>query len=437
MKQKLILLFTFVITGSMLFAEPPPGKNWKLVWQDDFNYANEDLDKEWIAQHSPSPHNDCSRWRENVDVKDGVLVLTNKKENRGGQDWTSGNVWTRKLFKYGYFECRYKYAKHPVTNNSFWLMPRPWQIDSITEGKYFELDINEGWYPDVVRTNVHNWSDVVIDADGNETHPQYHRLFCLSPNSGLAGKSFEFEKSIKAQKLRFSSKTGRHFHLHALRAWSPGNEYPHPEANVRNGEDYNIEDYAKGAKISDHSPLNPRFPKSPPKNALDGNTATSWISSLEDEVKFIEIDFEEPREIGCVQFLTGWPDIVTGAFLDYIYNYKVEYFDGKKWNIIADVENDRVVSIDLSEEFHTYALEWNENEIAFYFEGQEIRRIKNEFCHWEAPVWLSLAILRNRGIKDDSLDGTHMDVDYVKIWQEVGSPATMRDAPVKDTTNFR
>lgn len=35
-----------------------------------------------------------------------------------------------------------------------------------TEGKRFEIDINEGHYPNEVNTNIHNWTDVKTNADG-------------------------------------------------------------------------------------------------------------------------------------------------------------------------------------------------------------------------------------------------------------------------------
>ncbi len=84
---------------------------WELVWEDDFDYPDAQLDERWESQNGPSHHILCSRWRENVVVRDGVLHLINRKENRGGQAWTSGSIWTKRKFKYGYFECRYRYAE--------------------------------------------------------------------------------------------------------------------------------------------------------------------------------------------------------------------------------------------------------------------------------------------------------------------------------------
>jgi beta-glucanase (GH16 family) len=77
----------------------------------------------------------------------------------------------------------------------------------------------------------------------------------------------------------------------------------------------------------------------------------------------------------------------------------------------------------LSKEFHVYALEWNEKELIFFFDGQEIRRQPHDICHGPAPVWLSLAIMRWAGPVTDAIHGASMDVDYVRVWQREAPPA--------------
>jgi len=229
--------------------------DWALSWQDEFEYENLEMEENWESQNGPSGHILCSRWRENVEVKYGMLRLINKKESRGGQEWTSGNIWTKQQFMYGYFECRYRYAAAPATNNSFWLMTRG--KDPLL-GKRFEIDINEGHYPNTINTNIHNWSDITIDP--------------------VTGKR-----------------------------------------------------------------SNPRSPKA--------------------------------------------------------------FNPGKKDD-------------DYARDFQVYGLEWNEKELIFYFNGEEIRREKNEFCHSPAPVWLSLAIIPWHGKVTDAIDGTFMEVDYVRVFSK-------------------
>lgn len=227
---------------------------WKLVWEDEFNYTNRDeLLNVWESQNGPNGHILCSRWKENIELGVGTVRLVNRKETRGGQDWTSGSMWTKKNFQYGYFECRYRYASETGTNNSFWLMTRASAPDPAA-GKRFEIDINEGHYPSEMNTNIHNWSDITINSEGKNTHPSFH-------------KSFQFNQ------------------------------------------------------------------------------------------------------------------------------------------------------IDFSKDFHTFGLEWNEQEIIYYLDGKEVRRAKNDFCKSPVPILLSLAIINWAGEVTDKIDGTFMEIDYVKVYK--------------------
>ncbi len=414
------------------FAEPPKGSgNWKLVWEDNFDYPNAQLDKEWISENRHNiGHILSSRWRENVTVENGILKLLAKKEKRGGQDWTAGSIWTKKVFKYGYFECRYKYAAATGTNNSFWLMTQGWQkVKESDNSKKFEIDINEGHWPDEINMNVHNWSDFWTDErNGKRMHKSWHKAVTLSPRAeGQPDRTISLDVPVKTRKIRFSSGMSEHFHLRELRVWPKNNEgyYPDIRQNRIPSEFADLENYAKGAKVAAHSPLHPEHAYSKPEAAIDGNIGTSWIMAPSTERKFLEIDLGEEKMVGAVQILTGWFN--DGKYVAYALDYRIEYWDGEKWVLMSELVDDHVVETNLSENFYTYGFEWNEDELVFYFEGREIRRMKNEICNWESPVWLSLAIAHFAGAVTDKVDGTSMDVDYVKVWQLDDGKSTMRD----------
>jgi len=260
LKMYFIVVLLFFGGGSCaqkngLDEDPVTPKGMQLVWSDEFDYPDASLDNSWIAQNGPSTHILCSRWRENAVVENGMLYLKNKKENRGGQEWTSASIWTKKQFQYGKFECRYKYAAATGTNNSFWIMTTGYNPPT---GKKFEIDINEGHYPSEIATNVHNWTDVTTDpVTGKSSHPS-------------------FSKSFK---------------------------------------------------------------------------------------------------------------------------------------VPADI------AVNLGMEFHTYGLEWSKDSLIFSFDGKVLRRMKNDFCHSPAPVYLSEAIIPWAGAITDAIDGTSMVVDWVKVYQ--------------------
>lgn len=155
---KLIIIASiFVLQTNIVVASPPNGK-WKLVFWDDFNGTTIDTSKWDVENYSPN-HIISSRWAENIIVKDGICRLVTKRENRGGKEWTSAHFWSKNYApQYGYFEAKIKYAGATGLNNAFWLMPVP-----LNGSIDFEIDINEGKYPDKIDTNVHSWKGQVWD----------------------------------------------------------------------------------------------------------------------------------------------------------------------------------------------------------------------------------------------------------------------------------
>ena len=177
-----LLMLCIVFTFSEIYAQNIDLSKFQLDWSEEFNNPNnfKDLGAEnsvskkfgpnWIAQHAVEPNRfvSCSRWIENLEVKDGALRITVKTQVRGNQsslefpqNFTAGSVWTRKKFKYGYFEVRMQYAGATGTNNSFWLWQKTGNIGNL---KKFEVDINEGHYPNEINTNIHNFSDQSPDG---------------------------------------------------------------------------------------------------------------------------------------------------------------------------------------------------------------------------------------------------------------------------------
>ena len=140
-----------------VWAGPPTDEEWTLTFNDEFlgDSLNWDV---WQSDASAPGHIMSSRWPENAEVHDGNLYLVNRKEERAGKSWTSGSVWVNPdVFRqaYGYWEARYKISGASGVNNSFWMITNSKQV---TDPKQqFELDINEGHYPNKVNTNYHSW----------------------------------------------------------------------------------------------------------------------------------------------------------------------------------------------------------------------------------------------------------------------------------------
>ncbi|WP_010134585.1 family 16 glycosylhydrolase [Ochrovirga pacifica] len=402
------------LTSSLLHAQKNAStfdySDWKLAWEDDFNYENKDLDKQWESANHSSFNLYCSRWRENAVVRNGELHLDIRKEKRGGQDWTAGSVWTKKKFKYGYFECRYKYAGGEATNNSFWLMTKPRKEPS--EGKIFEIDINEGHYPNEVSTNIHNWSDITVLPNGKKKHPSYSKQFYFGAKPAY---SIQLELPVETQKIRFVSHNSSRFNIGEFRVYNviESGEYPEVLSPTADQDIPGLINYArsKDATISSSGSFSKKASES---NLVDGNPFSSWSTQQKGD-KWVEFEWKQPIKVGCIQFTNGWRD-KNKNWRSLIHQYKVQYLKDGKWRDISVL--DAGADNDFSEEFHTYGLEWNKDELVFYFDGKELRRTKNEFCYSETPIWLSLALIKWHGVLKDDLDGKSMKVDYVRYYQK-------------------
>ncbi len=400
---KIIFVIVFSCSALSAYAQLPSEidttDNWHLTWSDDFDYEDSQLDEAWESQNGPSGHILCSRWRENAVVKDGVLELQARKENKGGQEWTAGNIWTKEWFKYGYFECRYKYAAAGATNNSFWLMTRGAAPE---EGEKFEIDINEGHFPNEVNTNIHNWGEV-------HTSSSKSFVFGITHDVNLS-----LEIPVSTTKVRFSSNNGAHFHIREFRIYNDNNRnFPDVMSETADTDVSGLINYARArdTKIKVSGTYRDEFDKS---RMVDGKVLqTSWVSQAEGE-KWIEFEFPEEKTIGCIQFINGWKDGDVWTAL--ISDYKVEYWDGTTWVKMASL--DLAGDENFAAVYHTYGLKWDEDEIVFYFDGEEVRREANEFCFSAAPIWLSLAIIEWSGPVTDAIDGTSMKIDYVCYYEQ-------------------
>jgi len=386
---------------------PGGPEKWTLQWSDEFDYPNAKLDEQWISQNSASTHILSSRWRENAVVKDGTLKLINRKEKRGGNDWTSGNIWTKRHFQYGYFECRYRYAAAEGTNNSFWLMTQ----GKVPAGKKaFEIDINEGHFPNEVNTNIHNWSDIKV-VNGKKTHPSSSKSFSFGVRPDV---SIQLEIPVKTRRVRLISNNGSHFHIGEFRIYNVNPAgYPQALSKTADKDKPSLVNFAreKGTRISASGSHKPGSNTAP--LLVDGDITKRWVTNI-DGVKSVEFTLAGERQIGCVQFVQGWPD--KGSWRGMMDNYRIEYHNGSKWVAMAQFDINQG-NYNFARDYQTYGLEWSEKELIFYFNGKEIRREKNAFCHSPAPIWLSLAIIPWGGKITDAIHGTAMEVDYVRVYQ--------------------
>lgn len=134
-----------------LCGGPPNPEQWEQTFSDDFDGERLNTEVWRSAQGESWGALQSARFPENAVVSDGLLRLVTRKENRGGKPWTSAMISTRTFRqKYGYWESRYRYAAATGLNQAFWIYPA---IKDKTKG--FEIDVNEGHFPNVVNATFH------------------------------------------------------------------------------------------------------------------------------------------------------------------------------------------------------------------------------------------------------------------------------------------
>ena len=153
--MKIALHFTILLfCAGTLFAEPPKGHT--LTWSDEFDGEKLDTTK-WVYR------TDSKHWSTqnptNVTVSNGILSLGVKKETLRGKQYTGSGIISKQLFKYGYYEARFRVPPGAGWHTSFWLMKYDSEGGAGTEGARQEIDICE---QDSVNLheytlNLHDW----------------------------------------------------------------------------------------------------------------------------------------------------------------------------------------------------------------------------------------------------------------------------------------
>lgn len=368
---------------------------WTLIWNDEFDYADSQLENEWISDNGRYKSQiACTRFRENAVVENGCLKLINKREARDPRtEWTSGNIWTRQTYTYGYFECRYKYAAAYTTNNAFWLMPSP-ATEIPEEGIKFEIDVNEGHYPNELYLDLHNWTQP-IEVDGVKKFPRDQRCYAYGTKPEV---HIELLEPITTSQVRLSSNHKRAFTLNSFKI-----------LESKSGEDLisQLPTKLSVSGVYDGSSEHIGYGKD------DGSSA--WKAPLNGD-KWIVAQFDNNKEISSISFDSGVFSEKSDMVITSITDYLIEYWDGTKW---IEIESwDVADTTNFANTFHTYGLAWTKEELIYYFDGAEIRREPNLICHNPANVYLSMAILKYLGDIPDNVDGSFMEVDYVRIYKE-------------------
>ena len=116
-----LTLFACAVHGDEIKPSLPSeaANDYKLVWRDEFD--GDSINKaEWNIR--TGERFASMNTANNVSVADGKLRIALKKEKAGKADYTSGGVISKREFKYGCYEARFKSPPGEGWHTSFWLM---------------------------------------------------------------------------------------------------------------------------------------------------------------------------------------------------------------------------------------------------------------------------------------------------------------------------
>jgi len=132
------------------FAAPPEG--YTLSWSDEFEGNELDMTK-W-AYRTDSRHW-STQTPTNVALAGGMLSLGLRKEVLKGKQYTGSGVISKQLFRYGYYEAKFRVPPGAGWHTSFWLM----RHGAGTNGARQEIDICEQDSVDSrsYTVNLHDW----------------------------------------------------------------------------------------------------------------------------------------------------------------------------------------------------------------------------------------------------------------------------------------
>lgn len=137
-------------------------EDWNLVWQDEFNGKNIDESKwNFVQGGGGYGNNELQNYtnrKENARQENGNLVIEARKENFGGNEYTSAKLTTQNKgdWTYGRYEIRAKLPKGQGIWPAIWMMPTDYDLYSGWPASG-EIDIMEllGHAPNQVHGTLH------------------------------------------------------------------------------------------------------------------------------------------------------------------------------------------------------------------------------------------------------------------------------------------
>lgn len=120
------ILRSIILVAGMLLTLNVSAQNWQLVWQDEFEGS---IGPDWVFETGTGTNgwgnNELQYYRrENATVSNGQLVITARRENYEGRQYTSVRMKTqgRRSWRYGKIEARIAMPSFQGVWPAFWML---------------------------------------------------------------------------------------------------------------------------------------------------------------------------------------------------------------------------------------------------------------------------------------------------------------------------
>ena len=149
----------------------PEGKEWKLVWNDEFDGNELDTTKWYYRLHMAGKRHECyvedaisfdgnSNIIFHLIEKDGKYYSSTIQTGENFTDRPNGeskNIKPKFLHKYGYYECRCKLQHEYPWWSAFWLQSQNIAILDDPKEAGVEVDIMESFSPGNIIPQMNHW----------------------------------------------------------------------------------------------------------------------------------------------------------------------------------------------------------------------------------------------------------------------------------------
>jgi len=169
LKKTIYLTMMIVLSVITAFSQTTitrPGMgDCKLVFEDNFDGTALNTD---VWDYRTDTRFWSKQVPENVTVSDGYLYLNVKRQDIGTTQYTGAGVITKKGYRYGYYESRFKIPPGKGWHTSFWMMYRTPSTGIPYSKLYQEIDVceNDSKSQTSYTTNLHNYSPVHTSFGG-------------------------------------------------------------------------------------------------------------------------------------------------------------------------------------------------------------------------------------------------------------------------------